>query len=278
MLHLLRRHRPRCPDPLGVSVRVTGDLSGVRTIHVHAKRYARPVSGNVPTLPTADRDDPAIADAVPILVKPLLRGWSHVVAFATVLAMGAWLIVRAADTDRGAALMIVYVAGTGAMFGVSSAYHRLRWQPAARALMSKLDHCTIFLAIAGAYTPMAVVALHGWHRSSVLFTAWIGAAIGIALQWVPFHLPRWAFAAVYVIVGWAAAPSFGELYTGLGVVGFLLVLGGGFAYTIGAVIYARKRPDPWPRVFGFHEVFHVCTIIGAGLHFAVMAAVVLPKF
>lgn len=213
-----------------------------------------------------------------ILAKPLLRGWSHVVAFATLLALGGWLIAAAARTDRGPGLMIIYVTGTGAMFGVSSAYHRLRWGPEVRALMSKLDHCTIFLAIAGAYTPIAVVTLTGWHRSSVLWTVWIGSAVGVALQWVPFHLPRWAFAAVYVIVGWAAAPSFGQLSSDLGIVGFVLVLGGGVAYTVGALIYARKRPDPWPRVFGFHEVFHLCTIIGAGLHYVVMSAVVLPKF
>jgi hemolysin III len=219
-----------------------------------------------------------VSPAPAILVKPMLRGWSHVLAFAVLAAMGGWLIASATGTARGPLLMIVYVAGTGAMFGISSLYHRLPWSPSARARMSKLDHCTIFLAIAGAYTPMAVVALHGWHRPSVLWTAWLGAAVGITLQWVPFHLPRWAFAAVYVVVGWAAAPSFGELYSGLGILGFMLVLGGGLAYTIGALIYARKRPDPWPRVFGFHEVFHACTIIGAGLHFAAMAAVVLPKF
>ena len=212
------------------------------------------------------------------LAKPVLRGWSHVLAFATLVALGSWLIADAADTKRGPVLMIVYVAGTGAMFGVSSLYHRLPWSLSARAVMSKLDHCTIFLAIAGAYTPIAVIALHGWHRPAVLFTAWIGAAVGITLQWVPFHLPRWAFAAVYVVVGWAAAPSFAQLYRGLGIVGFLLVLGGGLAYTVGALVYARKRPDPWPAVFGFHEVFHLCTIVGAGLHFAAMAAVVLPKF
>ncbi len=213
----------------------------------------------------------------PLLLKPLLRGWSHVVAFIAVLALGGVLIGAAVGTRRGPTLMIIYTAGTAAMFGVSAAYHRLRWQSGARALMSKLDHCTIFLAIAGAYTPLAVVALSGWHRSSVLITVWIGAAVGVALQWVPWRLPRWAFAAVYVIVGWAAAPSFAQLYSGLGLAAFLLVLGGGLAYTAGAVVYAMKRPDPWPRIFGFHEVFHVCTVIGAGLHFSVMVAAVLPK-
>jgi len=101
--------------------------------------------------------------------------------------------------------------------------------------------------------------------------------VGVALEWVPYKMPRWAFAAVYVIVGWAAAPSFGQLYDGLGIAGFLFILGGGLAYTVGALVYALKRPDPWPRVFGFHEVFHACTVVGAGLHCALMAFVVLPK-
>ncbi len=213
---------------------------------------------------------------VGLVRKPLLRGWSHVIAFATILVVGGVLIGQAVGTERGAVTMIVYVTGTAAMFGVSSAYHRLRWQPETRALMSKLDHCTIFLAIAGAYTPMAAVALHGWHRPCVLITVWAGAAIGITLQWIPYAPPRWAFTAVYLLVGWAVAPFFGELYRGLGLAGFLFVLGGGVAYTTGAVIYAVKRPDPWPRVFGFHEVFHVFTVIGAGLHCAAMAFVVLP--
>ena len=213
---------------------------------------------------------------VPVF-KPIMRGWLHVAAFAVVLVLGSILIAGAIGTDSGPATIVIYVAGTAAMFGVSSAYHRLRWNTNNRALMSKLDHCTIFLAIAGAYTPIAVVALNGWHETALLLTVWIGTIIGISLQWMPFHMPRWAFAAVYVVVGWAALPSINRWYTGLGPLGFALVLGGGLAYTLGAVVYAMKRPDPWPRIFGFHEVFHSCTIVGAGMHFAVMAAVVMPK-
>jgi hemolysin III len=143
-------------------------------------------------------------------------------------------------------------------------------------MMSKLDHSTIFLAIAGAYTPVAVVGLHGGHRTIVLSISWVGAVIGISLQWLPFHLPRWLFAAVYVLVGWSAMFAFPQLYDGLAATGFFLILGGGLAYTFGALIYALKRPDPWPTVFGFHEVFHVFTIIGAGLHFGAIAFSVLP--
>jgi len=211
------------------------------------------------------------------VIKPMMRGWLHVVAFITALALGASLIVSATDSRRGPLLMVVYVAGTAAMFGVSAAYHRMRWTAGARARMSKLDHSTIFLAIAGAYTPVAVVALQGWHELTVLLTVWIGALVGITLQWAPVDLPRWAFASVYVIVGWAALPSINRWYSGLGPLGFGLIVGGGLAYTLGALVYALKRPNPWPRVFGYHEIFHVFTIVGAGLHFAVMSAVVLPK-
>ena len=185
----------------------------------------------------------------PILIKPLLRGWSHVVALGVLLVLGSLLIARAADTARGSGLMVIYVLGTAAMFGVSAAYHRLRWTPRVRVLMSKLDHCTIFLAIAGAYTPVAVVGLSGNYQLVVLCISWGGAVVGISLQWLPFHLP----------------------------LGFSLILGGGVAYTIGALVYALKRPDPWPQVFGYHEVFHVFTIIGAGLHFAAIYGVVLSK-
>lgn len=216
-------------------------------------------------------------DAYPPMLKPLLRGWSHVVALVVLLVLGSVLILKAADTTRGPGLMLIYVAGTAAMFGVSAAYHRLRWAPAARVRMSRLDHSTIFLAIAGAYTPVAVIGLPGVHRDIVLIISWIGAVVGIALQWLPFHLPRWLFAAVYVIVGWAAMFAFPQLYDGLGAAGFFLILGGGLAYTAGAVVYAIKRPDPWPLVFGFHEVFHLLTIVGAGLHFGAIAFVVLPK-
>jgi hemolysin III len=215
------------------------------------------------------------SNAVPI--KPLLRGWSHVVGLVAVLALGSVMIANAADTSRGPGLMIIYVAGTAAMFGVSAAYHRLRWSPKVRTRMSRLDHSTIFLAIAGAYTPVAVIGLHGAHRGLVLWICWIGAVVGITLQWLPFHLPRWLLAAVYVLVGWAAMFAFPQLYDGLGATGFLLILGGGLAYTLGALVYAMKRPDPWPKVFGFHEVFHVFTIIGAGLHCGAIAFVVLPK-
>jgi hemolysin III len=209
--------------------------------------------------------------------KPLLRGWSHVVGFAAVAALGG-VTIAVADASAGQRLLLViYLFGVLSMFGVSALYHRGRWQPAALRRMQRLDHSTIFLAIAGSYTPIAATCLAGWHRPAVLATVWGGAAFGISLQWLPVKVPRALFTAVYVIVGWSMGLALPQLFRGIGGLGFGLVLGGGLAYTLGAVIYATKRPDPWPRVFGFHEVFHMLTVAGAGLHLSAIAFAVLPR-
>jgi len=210
--------------------------------------------------------------------KPLLRGWSHVVAFVAVTTLGTIMVALAEASGSQRAWLLIYLVGTLLMLGVSSLYHRMPWSPRARAIIRKLDHSTIFLAIAGAYTPVMAVALSGWRLPTVLAVAWGGAAVGITLQWLPLHVPRAAFTAVYVVVGWCCALGFTQLMHVLGGLGFGLLLGGGCMYTIGAIVYAAKWPDPWPRVFGFHEVFHMFTIAGAGCHLATIAFVVVPKF
>ena len=215
--------------------------------------------------------------SAPVPRKPLLRGWSHVIAFGVVAVLGVILLAVSDVSSSQRAWLFVYVLGTLAMFGVSALYHRGRWRPHALSVMKRLDHSTIFLAIAGAYTPIAATVLHGWQRPAVLGAVWGGAALGVLLEWLPFHTPRALFTAVYVVVGWAAAIALPMLWSGLGATGFGLVLGGGVAYTVGAVVYALKKPDPWPLVFGFHEVFHLCTIIGAGCHLAAIAFVVTPR-
>ena len=210
-------------------------------------------------------------------MKPLLRGWSHVVAFATVAVLGSLLLVAASQASASDRTWLsLYVLGTLTMFGVSAMYHRVRWQPRAHSIMKRLDHSAIFFAIAGAYTPIAALALHGWQQRAVLVMVWGGALVGVALEWLPITVPRWLFTAVYVVVGWSAALALPQLYSGLGPVGFGLVLGGGLSYTLGAVVYATKRPDPWPTVFGFHEVFHLGTVIGAGCHLAAISFVLVP--
>jgi hemolysin III len=210
------------------------------------------------------------------LVKPLLRGWSHVLAFTVVAVLGIIMLVAAGASASERVWLGVYVAGTLTMFGVSAAYHTLRWGPHGRSIMRRLDHSAIFLAIAGAYTPIMAVALTGWQKVVVLGAAWGGAVVGVTLEWLPLKVPRPLFTAIYVIVGWSAAIAFPQLCRSLGGAGFALVLGGGLLYTIGAVVYALKRPDPWPRVFGFHEIFHLFTIAGAGCHLAAIAFYVVP--
>jgi hemolysin III len=222
-----------------------------------------------PSLDTVGGVDSALA-------KPLLRGWSHVVAFSTVAVLGVIMLAVAGASPSERLWLGVYVAGTLTMFGVSSLYHRLHWHDRGRSIMRRLDHSAIFLAIAGAYTPVMAVALDGWQKVVVLCAAWGGTIVGMTLEWLPIRVPRPLFTAIYVIVGWSAAVAFPQLYRNLGGTGFALVLGGGVLYTIGAVVYALKWPDPWPKVFGFHEVFHLFTILGAGCHLVAIAFYVVP--
>src|SRR5580765_6506330 len=127
---------------------------------------------------------------VTVTQKPLLRGWSHVVAFLTVAALGLTMVAVADGSAGDRTLLLIFVLGDLAMFGVSALYHRIRWAPAALARMRRLDHSTIFLAIAGAYTPIAAICLYGWFRPAVLATVWGGALVGVTLQWLPVHVPR----------------------------------------------------------------------------------------
>jgi hemolysin III len=209
--------------------------------------------------------------------RPLLRGWLHVVAFVGWLIGGPFLIAAGPDAGSKVALS-VYVAGMLAMFGISAAFHRIRWSAAAWRRMRRADHSAIFVGIAGTSTAVSSLALTGWAKVFLLTFAWVGAAAGIALRQIWLDAPQWVVAIPYVIVGWCPVVVAPQLVRSLGWVGFSLMLGAGLAYTAGALVYARKRPDPWPRVFGFHEVFHACTLIGAALFAYVVAFVALPRY
>jgi hemolysin III len=189
---------------------------------------------------------------------------------------GAALLVLAHLTLPHRVVMAVYVVGTATMFLVSALYHRGRWSPPVKALMQKLDRSAIFLAIGGGYTPIAFLCLHGRTRVLVLIGVWFGAALGIAIQWMP-KVPRSIRGASYIVVSWIAVFTMPQLLHGLGTVGFLLVMSAGACYTLGALALATRWPDPWPKVFGFHEVFHACTVVAASLHFVAMATVVAPR-
>jgi hemolysin III len=208
-------------------------------------------------------------------VKPRLRGVFHEVAFFVSLVSGAALVV-AAPTTGSALVMAVYAVSVSLLFGVSALFHRHTWGPVGRRRMRRADHSTIFIAIAGSYTAVAGIALDGWARTAVLCIVWGGAALGITLRQVWLDAPKWVIALPYVVVGWAAVAVLPQLYRALGGVGFTLLLAGGIAYSAGAVVYALKKPNPVPGVLGYHEVFHACTIVGAVLHFVVIAFFVLP--
>ncbi len=192
------------------------------------------------------------------------------------MVVGLTMIALTDVSASGKWLLAIYVVGTGTMFGVSALYHRGRWQPPAKALMQKFDRSAIFLAIAGGYTPIAFVCLDGWVRVVVLATAWGGAAIGIALHWVP-NVPKVWRGASYMIVSWSALLVFPQLEHGLGARGFSLLLAGGACYTIGAIALATRWPNPWPRVFGFHEVFHAFTVVAATLVLIAVGSAVVPQ-
>jgi hemolysin III len=198
------------------------------------------------------------------------------VAFVSCAALAIVLIAIAEGAStRG--LLTVYALGITAMLGVSAFYHRVRWGARGHAFMARLDRSAIFVAIAASYTPVAAIVLDGVHRPLVLSIVWAGAVAGTVLVWSSAAVPRALTVGLYAAVGWAALAALPQLFHGLGGLGFGLLLAGGVAYTVGAVIYALRRPDPWPRVFGFHELFHACTLVGVGTHLAAISFAVLPR-
>lgn len=224
--------------------------------------------------PSAALQGPAPA-AADVGHRPLLRGWLHVGAALAMAVGGPLLATRAPGPWSAAALSIYSVCMVG-LFSVSAAFHRIRWSPVARRRMRRADHATIFLGIAGTYTAVAALALSGWAQVLVLALVWSGAGVGIAVRQLWLELPKWAVAVPYVVVGWCALAVLPQLVSGLGGGGFALLLAGGAVYSAGAVVYARRRPDPVPGVFGYHEVFHTCTVVGAALHFAALSVFALP--
>lgn len=220
------------------------------------------------TQPTPSMPVEALAAAIADL-KPRLRGWLHAYAAATSIASGAALIAVAAAL-RGApagASTGIYAATVTLLFGTSALYHRLNWGPRAHSVMKRLDHSMIFVFIAGTYTPIAVLTLPHTASVAVLTVVWVGALFGVTLQSVWPAAPRWLSVPCYVALGWVAAFVFPDLLHNGGVAPFTLIAIGGLIYTFGALVYGLKRPNPWPGTFGFHEVFHLCTLVAALCHY-----------
>jgi hemolysin III len=220
---------------------------------------------------------PLPAPAVPELgMKPRLRGVLHQYAFFVSLASGTLLVMLAATT-RAALAVAIYAASVSALFGASALYHRLTWTTPARRRMRRLDHAMIFLLIAGTYTPVGLLVLRGRLASVVLAVVWGGAVAGIVLELAWTSAPRWLGGTVYLALGWVAVVAMPQLFARLGVAGGLLLVAGGLAYSAGAAIYALRRPDPVPAVFGYHEVFHLLVIAGVAAHFLAISLYALPS-
>ena len=208
---------------------------------------------------------------------PRLRGVLHAGAFPVAAAAGVVLVTLAPTGPARLAAAVYGVAGV-ALFGVSAAYHRSPLGSRRRDLLARLDHVSILLLIAGTYTPLVVLALRGWIRLSVLAVIWGGAAAGILarLIWRPAWrpVPRWLITSLFIALGWVALFVLPQLLRGAGALVLALILAGGLMYSLGAVVYARKRPDPSPRWFGFHEVFHAATILAYLTQYAAVSLVV----
>lgn len=205
--------------------------------------------------------------------KPALRGALHQAAAWFALGAGS-VLVTIAPTRRAALAAAIYALSLVALFTVSTVYHRVQWRsPRARARMRRADHASIFVLIAGTYTPISLLGLGEDDGRRLLITIWTGATAGVILSLAWVNAPKALTAAAAVAVGWTIAPYIGEVRRLLGH-DLWLILAGGIAYTVGAVVYALKRPDPWPRVFGYHEVFHALTLVGALFHLTAIARMV----
>ncbi|WP_106398147.1 PAQR family membrane homeostasis protein TrhA [Actinocorallia populi] len=192
-------------------------------------------------------------------LKPRLRGWLHLGAFPAAL-IGGLVLVTFGPTLQARAGAAVYAVTSGLLFGISATYHRNQFGPKGTAAMRRFDHANIFLIIAGTYTPFALLALEGAARTVILTAVWAGALAGVVFKTCWLSSPRWLSTACYIGLGWMAVLALPQFFTGAGVLATSLIIAGGALYSAGGVVYAMKRPDPSPRWFGFHEVFHAFTL------------------
>jgi len=198
--------------------------------------------------------------------KPRWRGVSHQYGCFISMAFALWLIVEA-PTDMVRGIAAIYGCSLVALLGVSALYHRINWNPTQRQWMRRLDHIMIFVLIAGSYTPVCTLVLEGDLGKTTLMIVWGAVVFGAIYKLLWLNGPKWIMAALCVLVGWVAVVTVGELYARLGLA-FIIWLGlGGLMYTIGAVVYALKRPDPDPEVFGYHEIFHALVLGAAACHY-----------
>ncbi|HVM27874.1 MAG TPA: hemolysin III family protein [Mycobacteriales bacterium] len=210
------------------------------------------------------------AHAVAERIKPRLRGVLHEAAFAVSLVTGTALVALA-DGGRARTAALVYAVSVALLFGTSAAYHRGSWSGRSHEVMKRLDHSMIFILIAGTYTPFGLLLLEGAARWTVLGVVWGGAAVGIVLRNVLRRPAKWLFVALYMALGWVAVAFLPQILAAGGLHVLVLLLVGGLLYSVGAIVYATQRPDPSPRWFGFHEVFHAFTLAAFAVHYVAVS-------
>jgi hemolysin III len=202
--------------------------------------------------------------------RPRFRGLVHLAAFTISLPLGVALFL-AAPTSLARAGAVAFAVSVAAMFGVGSLFHRVHWEPVAKSRMAVLDHSTIYSLIAGTYTPFALLVLRPGWRAPVLAAVWVAAAIGTAAKLRWRAAPTWVAAATCVAIGWSGVVVLPQIVDRIGLGGTSLMVAGGAAYTTGAIVYVRRRPDPFPRTFGYHEVFHALVVVAVLCQYAAIS-------
>lgn len=203
--------------------------------------------------------------------RPLLRGALHQAAFTIALVVGALLIAFANENARTRTAAAVFAGSVAAMLGASALYHRVTWSPRIRPWLRRVDHAGIYVLIAGTYTAVGLLALHGVLQRVVLAIVWTGAAAAIVLKFAWVQAPKWLAAVIGIALGWVGVAAVPQIAHAAGLAAVVLLAAGGIAYTAGALVYAFRRPDPAPRIFGYHEVFHACTLVAVACQYVAIA-------
>jgi len=223
----------------------------------------------MPELPLID----AAAVSGHVELKPTWRGWIHAATFPVAIVAGIVLISVAQGAPAKWA-SAVFMVTSMLLFGNSALYHRFNWSPRTLAVLKRIDHANILLLIAGTYTPIAVLALPTPKTILLLSLVWGGALLGILFRVFWIDAPRWLYVALYLVLGWAAVMYLGDLLAANAAM-MVLVVVGGLLYTAGAIVYGMKKPNPWPGHFGFHEIFHVCTVLAFLCHWTACLLIAL---
>ena len=223
---------------------------------------------DIPNLPLLEADDTSPED-----LKPTWRGWIHAGTFPVTIAAGIVLLVLA-DGAAAKWSSAVFVVSSMLLFGNSALYHRFNWKPRTRVILKRIDHANIFLLIAGSYTPITVLALPPSKAVLLLSLVWGGAILGIAFRVFWIHAPRWLYVPLYLLLGWGAMMFIVDFFRA-DVVMMTLILAGVLCYSVGAVVYGLKKPNPVPGVFGFHEIFHTLTVVAFLCHFVAILLIAM---